>query len=297
MKSRGQQTPRPADDRDHTAEDRDEISELHDRASESRDKRSEARDRRAESREQEASTIDFEAASDRVGAGRDRRGGAADRVHAADDRDAASRDRLLSAHERSASSIDELTGAHRRGAGMVELARDLARAKRTHTPFVIGFVDVDNLKAVNDLLGHAAGDQLLRRVVVTIRAHIRDYDLIVRIGGDEFLCAQDLLLEQAARRVSEINADLEAANASVTVGLGELRAHDLLSRGSHCTCERGTTFRAPTAVYGQGITKVQRQPSCRAVSDRSLAVACPRGSIGTARRVVDLRLYGVREGT
>jgi len=61
-----------------------------------------------------------------------------------------------------------------------------------------------------------------------MRAHFRDYDLIVRFGGDEFLCAQNLNADQAARRFFEINADLAAANASVTVGIAALEAHDSL---------------------------------------------------------------------
>jgi diguanylate cyclase (GGDEF)-like protein len=218
-----------ADDRDRTAEARDAISEVHDRASESRDQRSEERDRRAEIREQDDPAVDLGAISDRYGAKRDRRGGAGDRVSAADDREAASKDRLLSAQERSVSSLDELTGAHRRGPGLVELERDMTRAKRTQTPFVIAFVDVDHLKETNDSLGHAAGDQLLRRVVETMRAHLRDYDLIVRFGGDEFLCSQDLDVDRASERFTAINADLAAADASVTVGLAALEAHDSLA--------------------------------------------------------------------
>jgi diguanylate cyclase (GGDEF)-like protein len=217
-----------ADDRDRSAEARDDIAELHDRASESRDERSEERDRRAEIREQEFPGVDVAAASDRYGARRDRRGGAGDRVYAADDREAASKDRLLSAQERSASSIDELTGAHRRGPGIVELRRDISRAKRTGTPFVVAFVDVDHLKETNDSLGHTAGDQLLCRVVDTMRAHLRDYDLIVRFGGDEFVCGQDLEVDQASDRFSKIKADLAAVNASVTVGIAALEAHDSL---------------------------------------------------------------------
>ena len=65
----------------------------------------------------------------------------------------------------------------------------MARAKRTQRSFVLAFIDVDGLKTTNDSLGHAAGDELLRRVVDTVRDHLRSYDLIVRFGGDEFLCA------------------------------------------------------------------------------------------------------------
>jgi diguanylate cyclase (GGDEF)-like protein len=217
-----------ADDRDRTAEARDAISESHDRAADDRDERSEERDRRAEIREQDAPRVDFGAMSDRYGAKRDRRGGAGDRVFAADDREAASNDRLLSAQERAASTIDELTGAHRRGPGLVELDRDMMRARRMQTPFAIAFVDVDHLKETNDSVGHAAGDQLLRRVVDTMRAHIRDFDLIVRLGGDEFLCSQELDADRASQRFAEIIADLAAANASVTVGIAALEPHDSL---------------------------------------------------------------------
>jgi diguanylate cyclase (GGDEF)-like protein len=222
--------PRPsADDRDRTAEDRDQISEAHDAAAQSRDERADTRDRRAERRE-EATSFDAAAASDRAGAWRDRRGGANDRMHAADDRAAASIDRLLASRERAASSIDELTGAYRRDPGIVELAREVARAKRTRRPFVLAFADVDGLKATNGSLGHAAGDQLLCRVVDTMRSHLRSYDLVVRYGGDEFLCALlDVGIDSAAERVVHISADLATyPAASISTGLAELRPQDSL---------------------------------------------------------------------
>lgn len=52
----------------------------------------------------------------------------------------------------------------------------------------LAFIDVDNLKAKNDSLGHPAGDKLLRDTADSIRAHLRSYDLLIRFGGDEFLC-------------------------------------------------------------------------------------------------------------
>jgi diguanylate cyclase (GGDEF)-like protein len=225
------QGPRdPGEDRDRTAEDRDQTAEAYDRASEARDARADSRDVRAGARERTAGVVDPGALADRTGALRDRRGGASDRTHAADDREAASADRALSARERVASSIDELTGAHRREAGLVELEREIARAKRTKQPFTLAFVDVDGLKGTNDSLGHVAGDQLLRRTIDSIRAHLRSYDLIVRFGGDEFLCALlDVTMAQGAERFSLVKADLAATEqASVTVGLSELEADDAL---------------------------------------------------------------------
>jgi diguanylate cyclase (GGDEF)-like protein len=224
------------DHRDRTAEARDETAELHDQASQARDERADARDKRAEARDQAADDADTGAAADRAGALRDRRGGASDRTQAADDREAAAADRVLAARERAASSIDELTGAHRRDAGMVELSRDLARAKRLNEPFALAFIDVDDLKGKNDTLGHPAGDQLLRVTADSIRAHLRSYDLLIRFGGDEFLCGlAGLTMAEAADRLALVNADLAATQqASITVGITELdgdnSVEDLIGR-------------------------------------------------------------------
>lgn len=217
-------------DRDRSAEARDEIAEAHDKASESRDERSADRDERAEAREEASDRVDLGAASDRAGARRDRRGGASDRTQAAADRQAASADRLLSAKDRAASSIDELTGTYRRDIGTLELEREAARARRTGQPMVIAFVDVDDLKKTNDSLGHAEGDHRLKRTVDVMRAHLRSYDLIVRFGGDEFVCALlDLNLPGATKRFQAVNAELaDADEGSITVGLAELRADESL---------------------------------------------------------------------
>jgi diguanylate cyclase (GGDEF)-like protein len=230
---------RLGDDRDRTAEARDERAEAHDDASNARDERAEARDERAEAREQASDVINKGAAADRAGALRDRRGGASDRTQAADDREAAAADRMLSAQERAASSIDELTGAYRRDAGTLALEREVSRAQRTEKSLVVAFVDVDGLKVTNDSLGHAAGDRRLRVVVATIRKHLRSYDLIVRFGGDEFVCALgELALSKAAKRFEAARADLEAADlGSITVGLAELQPgdslEDVIARADH----------------------------------------------------------------
>jgi diguanylate cyclase (GGDEF)-like protein len=221
---------RVGDDRDRTAEARDERAAAHDEASKARDERAEARDGRAEAREQATDMIIKGAAADRAGALRDRRGGASDRTQAADDREAAAADRMLSAQERAASSIDELTGAYRREAGTLALEREVNRALRTEKGLVVAFVDVDGLKATNDSLGHAAGDQRLHVAVATIRKHLRSYDLIVRFGGDEFVCAlAELTVSKATERFEAAAADLEAADlGSITVGLAELQPGDSL---------------------------------------------------------------------
>ncbi len=228
--SSGDERDAAAELRDEAAELRDEAAEAGDRQAESREMRAELWGRYAEARDRVDIVSNAPASSDRLGAGRDRLGAAGNRHRAAGDRQASSTDRAVSADERRAALVDELTGAHRRDPGMVELQREIARAKRTQHPFVLAFVDVDGLKATNDVRGHRAGDQLLRRVVNTLRAHLRSYDLIIRYGGDEFLCGlEDLSLAVASERFRLINADLAThGGSSVSVGLAALDSNDTL---------------------------------------------------------------------
>jgi diguanylate cyclase (GGDEF)-like protein len=129
-----------------------------------------------------------------------------------------------------------------REAGIVELERDLARARRTNQPFTLVFVDLIGLKDTNDSLGHAAGDQLLRETSNSIRSRLRSYDVIVRFGGDEFVCGLlDMSLAEAAARFSLVSADLATTQqAALTVGFAELGAGDAL---------RDLIARADDAMY------------------------------------------------
>jgi diguanylate cyclase (GGDEF)-like protein len=106
----------------------------------------------------------------------------------------------------------------------------MARAQRTKQPLALAFADVDNLKSTNDVFGHATGDQMLREIVNTIRAKLRPYDVIIRYGGDEFVCViSEMDLTEAAARFSLVNTDLalDPDHGSVTVGLAELLPDDL----------------------------------------------------------------------
>ena len=83
--------------------------------------------------------------------------------------------------------IDELTGLPNRKALYDFLAFETARALRNNTKFAVVFIDLDGFKYVNDSLGHHAGDQLLVAVAKKMRAEIREYDILCRFGGDEFV--------------------------------------------------------------------------------------------------------------
>jgi len=170
---------------------------------------------------------------DRSTAFSDRGHGADERARSEDDRSTAQADRGASAEERDHSAVDALTGAYGRGAGLVETGREITRAARTGQSLIVAFLDVDHLKMINDSLGHAAGDDLLRSVAHALRARLRSYDLVVRYGGDEFLCVMSgLSLVDAAARLSEANVVLSAlpSPGSFTAGLAEMKRGDDVER-------------------------------------------------------------------
>lgn len=83
-------------------------------------------------------------------------------------------------------NFDLLTGLANRTSFESRLDMAIARGKRTGDGFGIFFMDLDHFKRVNDSLGHAAGDRLLRQVGERLKLSIRGYDTAARFGGDEF---------------------------------------------------------------------------------------------------------------
>jgi diguanylate cyclase (GGDEF)-like protein len=108
---------------------------------------------------------------------------------------------------------------------MEGLARELARAARSGGGFSVCLVDVDHFKAVNDTLGHAAGDDVLKRVAEIAGRGLRAIDVFGRFGGEEFL----LLLPDTDRAGASVVAEriraAVAANTQVTVTVG-VAQHD-----------------------------------------------------------------------
>ena len=191
----------------------DEWSLRRDQAAAHRDRSAADRDHAASDRHQ--SQVEAEQRSwDRDEVAGDREQAAADRDQNTADRAVGARDRERTRVELRRAQIDQLTGALGRELGMVSLDHEINRARRGNGRLVLAYVDVDGLKEVNDRGGHAAGDELLRDVVGAIRAHLRDYDLIVRVGGDEFLCVlADSGSEDARPRFQGIAATIQQSPA------------------------------------------------------------------------------------
>ena len=81
---------------------------------------------------------------------------------------------------------DELTGLLNRRGFHAELRRAVSAAGRYDECGMLIYVDLDGFKPINDTYGHAAGDEVLRRVAGTLREIVRDTDSVGRMGGDEF---------------------------------------------------------------------------------------------------------------
>lgn len=82
---------------------------------------------------------------------------------------------------------DELTGLFNRRFAYETLAKNIEISKRSQQSFVVCYIDIDNLKIINDTYGHAEGDVLIKTVVESFKNVVRLSDYLFRIGGDEFL--------------------------------------------------------------------------------------------------------------
>jgi len=123
---------------------------------------------------------------------------------------------------------DPLTGLANRASLGPSLEQAVQRARRRASKLAVVFLDLDGFKEVNDLHGHDAGDALLVEVAERLRAHLRASDLVVRLGGDEFLVVleevQDLApVETVARKLlAEMRraVSLPGAAVGVTASIG-----------------------------------------------------------------------------
>lgn len=134
---------------------------------------------------------------------------------------------------------DPLTGVYNRRYLFERLTTEVARAKRYALPFSVIMLDLDGFKVYNDKHGHLAGDVLLQNIAKTIRGALRQEDVVVRYGGDEFA----IILTGADAPSAQVTAErlrnaVKSTGMSISLGAvtypqDAVNAEELLKRADY----------------------------------------------------------------
>ena len=131
-------------------------------------------------------------------------------------------------------ALDPLTNCYNRRFGLTRLREEFKRAQRSEVPLGLIMFDIDHFKSVNDSHGHLIGDRVLANVAKEAKGHLREGDVLVRYGGEEFLCIlPGATIEGAAEVCERIRNAIEAMavqdrgqmiNCTVSLGFGSFPA-------------------------------------------------------------------------
>ena len=134
---------------------------------------------------------------------------------------------------RQLADLDALTGLHNRRYFHETLAREVARAQRYDRRLALLVFDLDDFKAINDRIGHLAGDAVLAQVAERVKDVVRSADIACRVGGDEFaVILPESTLDDADQLYRRLQDHLaarplaEAGRMEISAGIAELRPQD-----------------------------------------------------------------------
>jgi diguanylate cyclase (GGDEF)-like protein len=132
---------------------------------------------------------------------------------------------------------DPLTGLSNRNFFYHEVAQHIKLSRRYVKPLSLLMIDIDHFKKINDQFGHLVGDEVLRVVADNIKTDVRETDMAIRFGGEEFIIIFDnISIEEAKVKAEEIRRliesleipDLNGKQVTVSIGLSQLNARDRL---------------------------------------------------------------------
>lgn len=193
-------------------------------------------------------------------------------------------------------TTDSLTGLMNRRAFVSSVEREVDRADRTDAPLSVLLLDVDHFKHINDRLGHATGDVVLAALGTLLPQQARQYDVVARWGGEEFVLALPNAGGDDARNVAErmrrciAESDVRAPNGdrvpvTVSIGVAERRhgeSLDSMLDRADCamyaakTGGRNRVNVAPTEVTSAVV--VEEEPASSVASTTAIPVAAPAPS-------------------
>jgi len=125
-------------------------------------------------------------------------------------------------------SHDGLTGLLNRRAIMEALPKEVKRVERQEQTLCLGMCDIDHFKKINDTYGHLVGDEVLKEVTKRMEDSLRDYDLLGRYGGEEFLVITPvdnvkngtMVYQRICRAVSNQPIEVDDLSITVTISCG-----------------------------------------------------------------------------
>jgi two-component system, cell cycle response regulator len=176
---------------------------------------------------------------------------------------------------RQLADLDALTGLHNRRYFHETLAREVARAHRYGRKLALVIFDLDDFKAINDRIGHLAGDGVLAEVAERVRSVVRSADVACRVGGDEFgiILPESTVAdaEQLSQRVKAAVAARpigDAGTLHLSAGAAELAVEDDATR----LFERadGALYRAKPAVKAAAASEPAAEPPTPDGDDRAI---------------------------
>lgn len=144
---------------------------------------------------------------------------------------------------------DQLTLLPNRRLFMDRLQQAIASGSRKRRIGALLFIDLDNFKNLNDTLGHAYGDQLLRQVSMRLTACVREGDTVARLGGDEFV----VLLEDMSSSIAESIPQIEMVGKKILELLGQ--SYSLYGTRYTSTPSIGVTLVSGQQIDAEGLLK------------------------------------------
>jgi len=172
----------------------------------------------------------------------------------------------LAASVREMADRDGLTGLANRRRLEIELAREMSRATRSKTPLSMLMMDLDHFKEFNDEMGHPQGDQHLRRTAALWLAELRDTDVLVRYGGEEFAVILPETSSAEGRAIAErlraATPHGQTASSGVATWDGEEDLASLITRADAALYEakvggRNRVITASVSTSGVALTAAQ----------------------------------------